>query len=92
MRNSKFSRRKFVKTATLGTVTVGAASAVPSLHPREKASPGENQRIPLKVGHRAASMKMVGNFEVFKYHYDLYAQALAKVERSHSQDVSDVTK
>lgn len=30
------------------------------------AQPAERQRVPLKIGHRAASMKMVGNFDVFK--------------------------
>ncbi|MFQ5930297.1 MAG: twin-arginine translocation signal domain-containing protein, partial [Acidobacteriota bacterium] len=63
---AKFSRRKFVKTATLGAVTLGAVSVVPSLRPQAKAVAGANQRIPLKIGLRAASMKMVGNLEVFK--------------------------
>ena len=26
----------------------------------------ETQRVPLKIGHRAASMKMVGDFGVFR--------------------------
>ncbi|MCP5117871.1 MAG: hypothetical protein GY953_44190, partial [bacterium] len=40
---------------------LGAAAASVS-----QAIANEPQRVPLKVGHRAASMKMVGNFDVFK--------------------------
>ena len=60
----KPSRRHFIKTTALGTLAVGATSFSPSVKPQE--SNARAQRIPLKIGHRAASMKMVGNFHVFK--------------------------
>ena len=47
------TRRELAGSAALG---VGVALA----------GAEEQQRVPLKVGHRAASMKMVGNFDVFK--------------------------
>lgn len=37
---------------------------------------------------RSPSVTRVGRLEVF--HYDLYAQALAKLERGHSKDLDDV--
>lgn len=37
---------------------------------------------------RSPSVARVGRVEVF--HYDLYAQALAKLERGHSKDLDDV--
>jgi L-ribulose-5-phosphate 3-epimerase len=44
------TRRGFLNAAVLGLSAVATGQ----------------QRVPLKVGHRAASMKMVGNFDVFK--------------------------
>lgn len=38
----------------------------PSARPAEAAPAEQNTRIPLKIGHRAASMRMVGDFNVFK--------------------------
>ena len=67
LRYKKLSRRGFVQGAGLGAglATTGgmAHSAVPP-----SGNPAETeQRIPLRIGHRAASMKMVGNFDIFKF-------------------------
>jgi hypothetical protein len=37
---------------------------------------------------RSPAVEQLGHLAVF--HYDLYAQALAKIERGHAQDVADV--
>jgi sugar phosphate isomerase/epimerase len=53
---SAISRRKWLSGAA-------AAAAAANLVRARAADP---QRLPLKIGHRAASMKMVGDFEVFR--------------------------
>ena len=60
---NKLTRRKFVTTAALGTVAAGLGRLVdgPAM-----ADTGTGQRIPLKIGIRAASMKMVGDFDVIR--------------------------
>jgi len=60
------SRRQFARRASLGAVTAGAGWMVPLARASEKDPRRRETRIPLKVGHRAASMKMVGDFDVFK--------------------------
>ncbi len=56
--NSRGTRRAFFGSAALGLGAAGAGGSQPT--------PAEQQRIPLKIGHRAAHMNMVGNFDVFK--------------------------
>jgi len=60
---NNMTRRKFVTTAALGTVAAGLGRLVDG---PAKANSGTDQRIPLKIGIRAASMKMVGDFDVIK--------------------------
>ena len=60
---SKVTRRRFVKAAALGTV---AAGFVRSIGSPAKADTAVSRRIPLKIGIRAASMQMVGDFDVIK--------------------------
>ena len=49
-----------------------------------------DQFIPPLPGWRERSL-YIGTFGLVRfYHYDLYAQALAKIERGHAQDVIDV--
>jgi sugar phosphate isomerase/epimerase len=62
-RQSRLTRRRFLRTATIGTATAGFASSIGS---RAKAEPAATQRVPLKIGIRAASMKMVGDFDVIR--------------------------
>jgi len=59
----KFTRRTFIKRAALGTAAAGLAG---SLSSPAKADAAVSQQIPLKIGIRAASMKMVGDFDVIK--------------------------
>lgn len=63
--NSSFtlSRRDFLAASGALASSVRGAGANP-----QGANYGleSHQAIPLKIGHRAANMKMVGNFEVFK--------------------------
>lgn len=54
----------------------------------ELASPADF--IPVPPGWEDRSTFVVRVGRVSFYHYDLYAQALAKVERGHQQDLSDV--
>lgn len=54
----------------------------------ELASPSDF--IPELPGWQERSLFITREGKVSFYHYDLYAQVLAKVERSHSQDVADV--
>ncbi len=62
MRDRAVTRRSFLeRNAIASALGLGAAAASVS-----QANANEPQRVPLKVGHRAASMKMVGNFDVFK--------------------------
>ncbi|MDA2938716.1 hypothetical protein MYX75_10705, partial [Acidobacteria bacterium AH-259-A15] len=46
--------------------------------------------IPELADWQERSLFITREGRLFFYHYDLYAQALAKIERSHSQDVGDV--
>jgi len=54
----------------------------------ELASPGDF--IPLPPGWEARSLFIGQEGRIAFYHFDPYAQALAKVERGHRQDVDDV--
>ena len=55
----------------------------------ELASP--DNFIPVsKDWHLRSNLIEKGKFVEF-YHYDFYSQALAKIERGHEQDISDVT-
>jgi hypothetical protein len=46
--------------------------------------------IPELPGWEERSLFIAREGKLSVFHYDLYAQALAKIERGHSQDVSDV--
>ena len=54
----------------------------------ELASPADF--IPELPGWETRSIFISQEGKVSFYHYDLYAQALAKAERSHAQDIADV--
>lgn len=54
----------------------------------ELASPGEF--IPPLPGWEERSIFIENHGALHFFHYDLYAQALAKIERGHSQDQKDV--
>lgn len=54
----------------------------------ELASPADF--IPVPPGWEDRSMFITTVGRVSFYHYDLYAQAMAKVERGHQQDLNDV--
>ena len=60
----KLSRRNFLATSGVLAGSVTWAGALPQ--DSEHGLPNQ-QEIPLKIGHRAMNMKMVGNFDVFKY-------------------------
>lgn len=60
------SRRQFVKYLSLGAVAVGTGWRTSSAYSAETAPAAPKNRIPLKIGHRVASMKMVGNIDVFR--------------------------
>lgn len=67
--------------------------AIPGLKERlylnvELASPADF--IPVPVGWEDRSVFVGDAGRLSYYHFDLYAQALAKVERGHTQDVGDV--
>ncbi len=47
-------------------------------------------RFPVPAGWQERSVFIEQDGRVAFYHFDLYAQALAKVERSHRQDLADV--
>jgi hypothetical protein len=49
-----------------------------------------DQFIPELPGWRDRSIFVAKNGRVSFFHYDLYAQALAKIERGHRQDLVDV--
>ena len=53
----------------------------------ELASPADF--IPELAGWQERSPLIAREGEVFFHHYDLYAQALAKIERGHDQDIRD---
>ncbi len=64
MRNSTtLSRRTFL--AASGALAGGAGLA-PAFAQGSGMAAQSPEEIPLKIGHRAANMKMVGNFDVFK--------------------------
>jgi hypothetical protein len=54
----------------------------------ELASPADF--IPELPGWEDRSVFVAQHGKLAVFHYDLYAQALAKIERSHAQDVGDV--
>ena len=54
----------------------------------ELASPADF--IPVPPGWEERSRFIAHEGSAAFYHFDLYAQALAKVERGHTQDVEDV--
>jgi uncharacterized nucleotidyltransferase DUF6036 len=54
----------------------------------ELASPADF--IPVPAGWEDRSVFIVREGSVSFFHYDLYAQALAKLERAHTQDLADV--
>lgn len=60
---NKLTRRGFIETAALGTVAAGLGGALGRAAEDDAAA---GQRSPLKIGIRAASMKMVGHFDVIK--------------------------
>lgn len=60
---SSLTRRRFLKTAAVGTVA--AQLAGPFDRPAQAAM-CEGRRVPLKIGIRAASMQMVGDFSVVR--------------------------
>ena len=54
----------------------------------ELASPADFIPVPAGWEERSPFIAQIGPLSY--HHYDLYAQALAKVERGHAQDVADV--
>jgi len=56
----------------------------------ELASP--DQFIPELPGWKERSPFITREGHISYYHYDLYAQALAKIERGHERDLTDVTE
>ena len=54
----------------------------------ELASPADFIPVPPGWEDRSVFVEQVGRLAF--YHFDFYAQALAKVERAHSQDLADV--
>ena len=59
----QLTRRRFITTATVGTATAGFAGSTATT---AKAETDASQRIPLKIGIRAASMQMVGDLDVIR--------------------------
>jgi sugar phosphate isomerase/epimerase len=57
------TRRRFVHTAAMGTVAAGFGG---SFLGAARADTAASQRIPLKLGIRAASLQMVGDFDVIR--------------------------
>jgi len=62
-RQRKLGRRRFIKLAAVGTAAAGFAGTVGR---RAKGGVPAGQRVTLRIGIRAASMKMVGDFDVIK--------------------------
>jgi sugar phosphate isomerase/epimerase len=60
---SRVTRRRFIKAAALGTASAGLAGSIGLW---ASADTDHAQRAPLKIGIRAASMRMVGDFGVIK--------------------------
>ncbi len=65
-RGRGLSRRQFAGRVSLGALAAGAAWSGRPARSAQTEPEGGSVRVPLKIGHRAASMKMVGNFGVFK--------------------------
>ncbi len=61
---ARISRRQFAKGSALAALCAGWMAG--PARSQETAPTQRETPIPLKIGHRAASMKMVGNFDVFK--------------------------
>jgi len=59
----RLTRRGLIKAAALGTICAGLGARRAGA---AEADRREGQRIPLKLGIRAASMQMVGDFDVIK--------------------------
>jgi sugar phosphate isomerase/epimerase len=59
----QWTRRGWIQTWTLGTAAAGLAGPIAA---RAQAETDTSRRIPLKIGIRAASMRMVGDFDVIK--------------------------
>ncbi len=62
-RDRQLTRRRFVRTATLGTAAAGFAGTTGAA---AEAETDASQQIPLKIGIRAASMRMVGDLDVIR--------------------------
>lgn len=60
------SRRQFARLASWGAAAIGTGGIASWVQPAETKPATPESRIPLKIGHRAASMRMVGDFNVFK--------------------------
>ena len=58
---SRVTRREFVKAATLGAVSAGLSRSIGGA---AFADSGSDKRSPLKIGIRAASLRMVGDLNV----------------------------
>jgi len=65
-RNRQLTRRGFVTTAALGTAAAGLAGAAGTTGAAAESETGAGRRIPLKIGIRAASMRMVGDLDVIR--------------------------
>jgi len=57
------TRRRFLRSTAVASAAAGVGGTLGRL---AKAEPGEARRTGLKIGIRAASMKMVGDFDVIK--------------------------
>lgn len=66
VRKRGLSRREFAGRVSLGALAAGTVWGARPVRGAATKTDGDGVRIPLKIGHRAASMKMVGNFDVFK--------------------------
>ena len=60
---TKLTRRVLLKTTAIGALSAGFTARGMA---RAGAALGTAQRVPLKIGIRAASMRMVGDFDVIK--------------------------
>lgn len=56
----------------------------------ELASPDPDQFVPALPGWRDRSIFIARHGSIDFYHYDLYGQALSKLERAHERDRADV--
>jgi sugar phosphate isomerase/epimerase len=62
----RMSRRQLTRLASWGAVAAGTGWMTRSASAAKTIAAPQDTRIPLKFGHRAANMKMLGNFDVFK--------------------------